>query len=35
MLAAGVVRGLLANSYMYLIAAPFLWHKFYAPGTLR
>ena len=33
MLAAGVLRGLLAYSYMYLILAPFLWHQFYAPGT--
>ena len=31
MLAAGVVRGLLAYSYMYLILAPFLWRQFYAP----
>ncbi len=31
MLAAGVVRGLLAYSYMYLILAPFLWGQFYAP----
>lgn len=31
MLAAGVIRGLLAYSYMYLILAPFLWHQFYAP----
>jgi hypothetical protein len=31
MLAAGVLRGLLAYSYMYLILAPFLWQQFYAP----
>ncbi len=31
MLAAGMLRGLLASSYTYLIAAPFIWHKFYAP----
>jgi hypothetical protein len=31
MLAAGVIRGLLAYSYMYLILAPFLWQQFYAP----
>ncbi len=31
MLAAAVVRGLLAYSYMYLILAPFLWRQFYAP----
>jgi energy-coupling factor transport system permease protein len=31
MLAAGMFRGLLAGSYTYLIAAPFIWHKFYAP----
>jgi hypothetical protein len=31
MLAAGMVRGLLAYSYMYLILAPFLWGQFYAP----
>ena len=31
MLAAGVLRGLVAYSYMYLILAPFLWHQFYAP----
>jgi len=30
MLAAGVLRGMLAYSYMYLILAPFLWHQFYA-----
>jgi len=30
MLGAGVLRGLLAYSYMYLILAPFLWHQFYA-----
>ncbi len=30
MLAAGMLRGLLAGSYTYLIAAPFIWHKFYA-----
>ena len=31
MLGAGVLRGLLAYTYMYLILAPFLWHQFYAP----
>ena len=31
MLGAGVLRGLLAYAYMYLILAPFLWHQFYAP----
>ncbi len=31
MLAAGMFRGLLAGSYTYLVAAPFIWHKFYAP----
>ena len=31
MLAAGLLRGLLAYTYMYLILAPFLWHQFYAP----
>ncbi|MGO8748123.1 MAG: hypothetical protein ACLQNE_19285 [Thermoguttaceae bacterium] len=30
MLATGVLRGLLAYSYMYLLLAPFLWHQFYA-----
>ena len=30
MIAAGVLRGLVAYSYMYLILAPFLWHQFYA-----
>ena len=29
MLAAGVLRGVLAYSYMYLILVPFLWHQFY------
>ncbi len=29
MLGAGVLRGVLAYSYMYLILAPFLWHQFY------
>jgi ABC-type thiamin/hydroxymethylpyrimidine transport system permease subunit len=31
MLGAGVLRGLIAYSYTYLILAPFLWHQFYAP----
>ena len=31
MVGAGVLRGLLAYAYMYLILAPFLWHQFYAP----
>ena len=30
MLGAGVLRGLIAYSYTYLILAPFLWHQFYA-----
>ena len=30
MMAAGVLRGVVAYSYMYLILAPFLWHQFYA-----
>lgn len=30
MAATGVLRGVVAYSYMYLIAAPFLWHQFYA-----
>jgi hypothetical protein len=30
MFGVGVLRGLLAYSYMYLILAPFLWHQFYA-----
>jgi len=30
MLATGVLRGIVAYSYMYLILAPFLWHQFYA-----
>ncbi|MGI6418214.1 MAG: hypothetical protein ACOX1P_21375 [Thermoguttaceae bacterium] len=30
MLAAGVLRGAVAYSYMYLLLAPFLWHQFYA-----
>ena len=30
MLAAGVLRGVVAYSYMYLILAPFAWHQFYA-----
>ncbi|MCE5267246.1 MAG: hypothetical protein LLG00_05115, partial [Planctomycetaceae bacterium] len=29
-LATAMLRGLLAGSYSYLIAAPFIWHKFYA-----
>lgn len=29
MLATGIVRGVLAYSYMYFILAPFLWHQFY------
>ncbi len=31
MLAAGLLRGLVAYSYMYLILIPFLWHQFLAP----
>jgi ABC-type thiamin/hydroxymethylpyrimidine transport system permease subunit len=31
MLAAGIVRGMIAYGYMYLILAPFLWQQFYAP----
>ncbi len=31
MLGIGLLRGLLAYSYMYLILAPFLWQQFYAP----
>ncbi len=30
MLGAGVLRGLIAYSYMYLVLAPFAWHQFYA-----
>ena len=30
MLSAGVLRGAVAYSYMYLLLAPFLWHQFYA-----
>jgi ABC-type thiamin/hydroxymethylpyrimidine transport system permease subunit len=31
MMAAGVVRGLVAYAYLYLILAPFLWRQYYAP----
>ncbi|MCE5268137.1 MAG: energy-coupling factor transporter transmembrane protein EcfT [Planctomycetaceae bacterium] len=31
LLAAALLRGFLATSYSFLIAAPLLWHKFYAP----
>lgn len=31
MMVAGVVRGLVAYGYLYLILAPFLWRQYYAP----
>jgi ABC-type thiamin/hydroxymethylpyrimidine transport system permease subunit len=31
MLATGLLRGLIAYTYMYLVLAPFLWQQFYAP----
>ena len=31
MLGAGLLRGLIADTYLYLILAPFLWRQFYAP----
>ncbi|MEN6458978.1 MAG: CbiQ family ECF transporter T component [Thermoguttaceae bacterium] len=31
LLAVGVTRGLIAGSYTFLIAAPYIWHKYYAP----
>ncbi len=31
LLGAGMLRGLLAYAYMYLLLAPFLWRQYYAP----